>query len=144
MALYSLLLAGLAEPMFLTSIFPWAEQTALLGLLVALLCAGRDADRPLGATAAFGAGLACALAALSRPEYLLVGLLFGAWLIVLRSKYSAMLLFAGRTSFVPLIALSTANYHVYGRTFPARRLSVSQTRRTAPTSPGTRGRGRGR
>ncbi len=115
-ALYSLLLAGLTEPMFLTSIFPWAEQTAFMGLLVALVFAGRAAEQPPGAPAGFGAGVVCALAALSRPEYLLVGLLFAAWLLVLRSRRATLLLFAFGF-LAPLITLSAANYRFYGRTF---------------------------
>ena len=115
-ALYSLLLTGLTEPMFLTSIFPWAEQSAFMGLLAALVFAGRAAEQPPGPGAGFGAGVACALAALSRPEYLLAGLLFAAWLLVLRSRRATVLLFAFGF-LAPLIALSAANYRLYGRTF---------------------------
>jgi hypothetical protein len=116
-AVYSLLLAGLTEPMFLTSIFPWSEQTAFFGLLLAMLLAGRIAGTPAaGIGTAMASGLACAFAALGRPEYLLCGVLFGVWLLIRRAGRFPFLLFAA-AFLAPLAALSAGNYIAYGRTF---------------------------
>ena len=51
-AIYSVLLAGMSEPMFLTSIFPWAEQTALLWLLLVVLSASMELHVRWGAAGA--------------------------------------------------------------------------------------------
>jgi hypothetical protein len=116
LALYSVLLAGLTEPMFLTSIFPWAEQTALLWLLLALLAASVELHRRWGPPGAVAEGAVCALAGLSRPEYLLLGFLFIAWLLWRRSGASAVAAFLSGM-LLPLVAVSAINYRCYGRTF---------------------------
>jgi hypothetical protein len=115
-AIYSLLLAGMSEPMFLTSIFPWAEQTAFLWLLLALLLACKELHLRWGAAGAVTEGLVCSLAFLSRPEYLLVGILFFAWLLARRSARAAIGGFVAGFLF-PLTMVSAANLHYYGRTF---------------------------
>ncbi len=114
---YSLVLAGLSEPMFLTSIFPWAEQTAFFWLLLSILMASLELHERWGAAGALVEGLSAALAALSRPEYLLVGVLFVLWLLTRRRRRS---LNAGAFLLgylAPLAAASFMNYRQYGRLF---------------------------
>jgi hypothetical protein len=115
-AAYSLLLIGMSEPMFLTSIFPWAEQTAFFWLLLALLLTSRKVHSRWGVFGAALEGLVCGAAALSRPEYILVGMLVGAWLSrekvhpgLIASFVAALLL--------PIALFSIVNLHAYGRTF---------------------------
>ncbi len=110
------LLAGMSEPMFLTSIFPWAEQTAFLWLLLAVLLASRELHLRWGVTGAVIEGLVCSLAALSRPEYMLVGVLFLALLLAERSSATAIGGFLAGF-LLPLGIVSAVNLHFYGRTF---------------------------
>jgi len=115
-AVYSVLLVGMSEPMFLTSIFPWAEQTALLWLLLALLMACRGLHLRWGAAGAVIEGFVCSLAALSRPEYLLAGFFLLAWLFATKAGKGAIGGFVAGFVF-PLTMVSVANLHYHGRTF---------------------------
>lgn len=114
---YALLLVGLSEPMFLTSIFPWAEQTAFFWLLLELLLINRQAHVRWGVPGAMLEGLVAGLAYLSRPEYILVGLLSFAWLLRGRQRAGASALgFAG--GFIPPLATFFGwNLVHHGRTF---------------------------
>ncbi|HYK87293.1 MAG TPA: hypothetical protein VE398_00890 [Acidobacteriota bacterium] len=113
---YSLLLIGLSEPMFLTSIFPWAEQTAFFWLLLALLLAGIELHRRWGWAGATFEGFTSAMAGLSRPEYMLVSILFLAWLALRERR----VLWVGAFlvgCLTPGIIVSALNFHDYGRIF---------------------------
>ncbi len=114
---YSLLLIGLSEPMFLTSIFPWAEQTAFLWLLLTLLAVNRDLHRRWGPAGAAAEGLTASLAALSRPEYALVGVLALAWLLM-KDKSRWQICGAFLAGFLLPLGYSYGwNYMHYGRLF---------------------------
>lgn len=113
---YSLLLIGLCEPVFLTSIFPGAEQTAFFWLLAAMLMASREIHRRWGLWGAAAEGIAASLAAMSRPEYALTGLLFLIWLW-LREKRPAVCALFLAGFLIPLAALHAWNYAAYGRLF---------------------------
>lgn len=117
LALYALLLAGLAESMFLTSIFPWAEQSAFFWLLLAVLMAGRELHRRWGVAGAALEGLVAALAGLSRPEYLLVGVPFFIWLARSGRRRAAGCTVFLAAYLLPFVAVSAVNAHFYGRTF---------------------------
>jgi hypothetical protein len=117
LAAWTLLVVGLTEPLFLTSVFPWAEQTALLWLLVALLMATREWDLSLGARGAALQGLVAGLASLSRPEYILVGLLLFARFVFQRRRRAALLA-AFFTGFAALpVAAAVWTYHAFGSAF---------------------------
>jgi len=117
LAAYALLLAGMTEPFFLTSIFPWAEQTALVWLLTALLMASAGIHRKWGGAGALLEGLVCAMASLSRPEYLLVGALFLLWLLWRdRCRWEVGVAFL-IGFLLPLGIVAGLNYQAYGRTF---------------------------
>jgi hypothetical protein len=113
---YSLLLIGFCEPMFLTSIFPGAEQTAFLWLLVSMLMASREIHRRWGYWGATAEGLAASLAAMSRPEYILVGVLLIFWLWT-REKRPALCGFFLAGFLIPLAGLCIWSYQRYGRFF---------------------------
>src|SRR5262249_49950826 len=109
----ALLLAGLTEPAFVTSIFPWAEQTASFFRLVTLLLAARGAvNSPAGALAV---GLAGGLGALSRPEYALVAVA-GAYAVA-RTRTARGLRLALFTTglLIPLGLFAAWNLAQYGR-----------------------------
>ncbi len=114
---YALVLAGLAEPMFLTSIFPWAEQTSFFWLLLATLLVSIELHRRWGPLGAVVEGMVAALAGLSRPEYILVAPLLLAWL-ALRGKRRGLLTSAFLLGcLVPLAAVVLMNLHTHGRLF---------------------------
>ena len=116
-AVYALLLIGLSEPMFLTSIFPWAEQTAFFWLLLGLLLVSREAHIRWGVAGAAIEGLMAAMASLSRPEYILVGILGFAWLAG-KTQRSLAILGGFLVGFLtPLAIFFAANVLNYGRTF---------------------------
>ncbi len=114
---YSLLLIGLSEPMFLTSIFPWAEQTAFFWLLAAMLMASRELHVKWGTSGALIEGVAAAMAALSRPEYVLVGPLLLPYLARETDRRLPLLgaFFAG--FLLPQASLYAINFHEFGRLF---------------------------
>jgi len=112
---YSLFLVGLSEPMFLTSIFPWAEQTAFFWLLLAMQLAAVELHRRWGLAGALVEGLVAALAGLSRPEYLLVGILFLVWLVLQRERRGLWVGAFLLGFLVPLAGVSVMNFHNYGR-----------------------------
>jgi hypothetical protein len=113
---YSLLLIGLCEPVFLTSIFPGSEQTAFFWLLLSLLMASREIHKRWGWAGALAEGFTAALAAMSRPEYVLVGVLFLLWLWFREKRPATCALFlAGFV--IPLAGLSAWHFHQYGRIF---------------------------
>jgi hypothetical protein len=113
---YSLLLIGLCEPVFLTSIFPGAEQIALLWLLAAILMASLEIHRRWGLWGAAAEGIATAFAAMSRPEYVLVGVLFLGWLWIREKRIAPCASFLAGF-LIPLSALYAWNFHQYGRLF---------------------------
>ncbi len=114
---YGLLLVGLSEPMFLTSIFPWAEQTAFFFLLLTVLMASRELHVRWGAAGAALEGMAASLAGLSRPEYLLVGILFLLWLATVRNDRKALIpAFLAGLMLAPG-AMAVYNLFEYGRMF---------------------------
>jgi hypothetical protein len=116
-AAYALLLIGLAEPMFLTSVFPWAEQTAFFWLLLGILLVSREVHVRWGACGAAIEGLVAAMASLSRPEYILVGILLFAWLIA-RTQTRLAVLGGFLAGFLPPLAIFfAANGILYGRSF---------------------------
>ncbi len=112
----ALLLAGLTESLFLTSIFPWAEQTAFFWLLLAMLIAGRQTEQRWRLSKAFLGGLVCAMAGLSRPEYVLAGLLYLAWILWKNRRAAVVVAFTAGLG-VPVVLLTLYNLHTYGRTF---------------------------
>ncbi len=114
---YSLLLIGLSEPMFLTSIFPWAEQTSFFWLLVTMLMVSRELHVRWGSAGALAEGLAAAMAALSRPEYILVGALLFLCLALKKGRRLPLLgaFFAGFV--IPQALLYAANFREFGRFF---------------------------
>jgi hypothetical protein len=113
---YSLLLIGLSETMFLTSIFPWAEQTAFFWLLVATLLACREIHRRWGTAGAVLEGLAAFFASMNRPEYVLVGILFFIWLCIRDRRPTVCMAFLGGF-LLPLAGFYTWNYRTYGQFF---------------------------
>lgn len=114
---YSLLLIGLSEPMFLTSIFPWAEQTALFWLLAVMLMVSRELHVRWGVAGALIEGLSAAMAALSRPEYALVGALVILWLaLIVKRRLAPMGAFLAGF-LLPLAILCAVNYREFGRLF---------------------------
>jgi hypothetical protein len=116
-AFWSLLLLGMTEPMFLTSIFPWAEQTAFFWLLLSILMASRGIHLRWGIKGALLEGLAAAGAGLSRPEYLLVGAIFCAWHLSRNDRRPAIIGGYLAGFILPLVTVSAINFHLYGRTF---------------------------
>jgi len=113
---YSLLLIGLCEPVFLTSIFPGAEQTAFFWLLLAMLMVSREVHRRWGIWGAVVEGLAASLAAMTRPEYVLVGALVLLWLWIHERRPITCVFFLSGF-LIPLAALHAWNFHRYGRLF---------------------------
>ena len=113
---YSLLLIGLCEPVFLTSIFPGAEQTAFFWLLLAMLMVSREVHRRWGIWGAVAEGLTASLAAMTRPEYVLVGALALLWLWIHERRPETCALFLAGF-LVPLAGLYAWNFHRYGRLY---------------------------
>lgn len=114
---YSMLLAGLSEPMFLTSIFPWTEQTAFTWLLIAMLMASRELHRRWGFAGAMSEGVVAGMAAISRPEYILVGMLFLAWLLLRKERHVSLGAAFLAGWLLPMATLAAMNLHIWGRTF---------------------------
>jgi hypothetical protein len=114
----SLLLAGLSEPMFLTSIFPWTEQTAFLWLLAAMLAASRDLHLRWGPLGMAVEGIFAGMAAISRPEYFLAGPLLLAWQMMARKKPRMSSIGALAAGFlIPLALLSACSYREFGQAY---------------------------
>ncbi len=114
---WSVLLIGLTEPMFVTSIFPWAEQTAFFWLLLCVQLACVGLHRRWGAAGALLEGLAAAMAALSRPEYMLVSVLFLCWLTLRHPRHWSPAAVFLLGFLLPLAAVSGISYHNQGRLF---------------------------
>jgi hypothetical protein len=117
LAAWALLVVGLTEPLFLTSVFAWAEQTAFFWLLLALLMATREWDLRLGVRGAALQGLVAGMASLSRPEYILVGLLlFARFAFQTRRRLALLAAFFTGFAVLPVVA-AVWTHHTFGRAF---------------------------